>query len=910
MSKKPIMTLIFILAIAALSWAGQEALAQTPKTSEVQGSPLHPTFPLLDAEGDNVLDSGEPVSTMKTCGVCHDTAFIEQHSFHTDVGLSQLNEPGNTGDNRPWDTSPGLFGKWDPFSYRYLTPAGDEILDLGTPEWLMTLGVRHVGGGPAVYSRDGGLLTDLAVTPGDPETHIIDAESGDAVPWDWKQSGVVEMNCFLCHTQNPDNESRMEQLHAGNFQWANAATLVASGVVQSTEEGLRYNPEAFDEHSDLKSEFVSIQDPANENCGLCHGLVHDDVETPLVLSGCTPDRWRTITTGQIISPQKLSDSGMNLANKDELDRSWDIHAERLLQCTDCHYALNNPAYYLESESTRPEHLLFDPRRVDIGEYLKKPLHQFARGDSAQGTVAPELENTMRRCDSCHNALDTHAWLPYTERHLNAVSCETCHIPRIYASASQTLDWTAIHTDGSPRKECRGVEGDPESIRGLLTGYEPVWLPHQDGDGNTTLRPYNLVTTFFWVYGDPPRPVPLAALEGAYLQEGEHHPGILLRFDANGDGHLEEAELKIDTPEKEEFVRERLIHQGLENPRMMGEVQPYSINHTVATGEWAIQECHECHSQESRIEQGIKLASFAPDGITPVFLADTHLVVSGEIAPAESGALVFQPSSTEEGLYILGQDNVSWVDTLGLMIFLGTLAGIAIHGGLRAYAARNISHHPIPTKTVYMYGIYERLWHWLQSFAIGLLIFTGLGIHRPDIFGVFSFRGAVLTHNIVAAILGVNAALSLFYHLASGEIQQFLPRPRGFFDQTFAQAKYYLQGIFKGEPHPYEKTADKKLNPLQQATYFAILNVLLPLQGITGILIWGAQRWPTISASLGGLPFLAPFHTLIAWLFAAFVALHVYLTTTGHTPLGSIKAMMMGWEKVEVYPAEGGTEIGS
>jgi len=76
--------------------------------------------------------------------------------------------------------------------------------------------------------------------------------------------------------------------------------------------------------------------------------------------------------------------------------------------------------------------------------------------------------------------------------------------------------------------------------------------------------------------------------------------------------------------------------------------------------------------------------------------------------------------------------------------------------------------------------------------------------------------------------------------------------------------------------------------------------LLPLQIITGALMWGVQRWPELAASLGGLPFLAPFHTLIAWLFASFVVAHVYLTTTGHAPLAGIKSMIMGWDEVEVH----------
>jgi hypothetical protein len=63
-------------------------------------------------------------------------------------------------------------------------------------------------------------------------------------------------------------------------------------------------------------------------------------------------------------------------------------------------------------------------------------------------------------------------------------------------------------------------------------------------------------------------------------------------------------------------------------------------------------------------------------------------------------------------------------------------------------------------------------------------------------------------------------------------------------------------------------------------------------------MWGVQGWPQVANWFGGLPFLAPFHSLIAWLFAAFIIAHVYLTTTGHEPLANIKAMMLGWDEVE------------
>ena len=115
--------------------------------------------------------------------------------------------------------------------------------------------------------------------------------------------------------------------------------------------------------------------------------------------------------------------------------------------------------------------------------------------------------------------------------------------------------------------------------------------------------------------------------------------------------------------------------------------------------------------------------------------------------------------------------------------------------------------------------------------------------------------------------------------------------------------YYSQGIFAGADHPLEKSKDKKLNPLQQITYLAILNILLPAQVITGVLIWGLQRWPNIAAELGGLPALALVHTLVAWAFAAFIVMHIYLTTTGHSPTAGIKSMIGGWDAVEKHGSD-------
>src|SRR4030065_2149968 len=137
---------MLLIAGAALAFS-QTALARTACLPAEQVSPLHPTFALLDEAGANVLETRDAVSTMQTCGQCHDTDFIAEHSFHADAGLEEFTAAGQSDELQPWDTSPGYFGRWDPLTYRYLSQQG-EPLDLGTAAWIMLYGTRHAGGGP------------------------------------------------------------------------------------------------------------------------------------------------------------------------------------------------------------------------------------------------------------------------------------------------------------------------------------------------------------------------------------------------------------------------------------------------------------------------------------------------------------------------------------------------------------------------------------------------------------------------------------------------------------------------------------------------------------------------------------------------------------------------------------------
>ncbi len=199
------------------------------------------------------------------------------------------------------------------------------------------------------------------------------------------------------------------------------------------------------------------------------------------------------------------------------------------------------------------------------------------------------------------------------------------------------------------------------------------------------------------------------------------------------------------------------------------------------------------------------------------------------------------------------------------------------------------------KRIRLYSGFERFWHWTQAVLILFLAFTGFEIHGS--FTFFGFREAVRYHNIAAYLLIGLIVFAIFWHFTTGEWRQYIPT----LANIRAQLEFYVFGIFRNAPHPTQKTALNKLNPLQRITYFGLKVFLIPLVVGSGML-YMFYRYPSrygIEAiNIGSLKFIALAHTLGAFLMVAFVILHVYMTTTGTTALANLRAMITGYEEVE------------
>ncbi len=199
------------------------------------------------------------------------------------------------------------------------------------------------------------------------------------------------------------------------------------------------------------------------------------------------------------------------------------------------------------------------------------------------------------------------------------------------------------------------------------------------------------------------------------------------------------------------------------------------------------------------------------------------------------------------------------------------------------------------RRVYVYKGFERFWHWTQAILIMFLAFTGFEVHGS--IHVLGFEHAARFHRVASWMLIALIIFAIFWHVVTGEWKQYIPTTK----KLAEQIRFYSFGMFKGEKHPTKKTEVKKLNPLQRLVYLSFKLILIPLTVISGIIYMFQKtidRNDIVVVSNFSLESIAFWHTLGAFLLMVFLVVHVYMTTTGHTPTSNIQAMITGYEDLE------------
>ncbi|MBM4313360.1 MAG: cytochrome b, partial [Deltaproteobacteria bacterium] len=92
----------------------------------------------------------------------------------------------------------------------------------------------------------------------------------------------------------------------------------------------------------------------------------------------------------------------------------------------------------------------------------------------------------------------------------------------------------------------------------------------------------------------------------------------------------------------------------------------------------------------------------------------------------------------------------------------------------------------------------------------------------------------------------------------------------------------------------------KFNAIQKTSYLLIMFLFLPLVIVSGLLLMNIAPLRSWIIMIGGIKFLVDAHYLIACSFFAFLCVHIYMATLGHTPFSHLRQMWTGWEDAETH----------
>jgi hypothetical protein len=280
-----------------------------------------------------------------------------------------------------------------------------EEIDLTTFAWVNAggnpkagkpgCGGCHPGGGGLEFDRDG-YRYDLRMRKNPELSETLD---GDYFQSMWDRSGVIEIDCFICHLQGYYYKERIQQLGLKNYQWATISATgigkVTGAVSQGKSPRVEYNQRLF--NNDGKIVLPIVSSPLSENCNLCHAAAD------------------------------LLKRGFSWDDK----KNHDIHNRHGFECTDCH-----------------------PGNME---------HQIAKGNENLSTVRDDLDGTMLTCRQCHEkGVMGSPGLEHTSirpNHLDKFACEVCHIPYLNRAAAKGLCVSTGRVRNYPRGPGEKL-GDP------------------------------------------------------------------------------------------------------------------------------------------------------------------------------------------------------------------------------------------------------------------------------------------------------------------------------------------------------------------------------------------------------------------------------------------------------------------
>jgi hypothetical protein len=385
--------------------------------------------------GDTITPTrnrADAYSPRKTCGGCHSYAIITS-GYHFQQGFDEMSDRYSL--KQPWVLSSGMYGKWQPAAAAALlarkTNSHARQIDLSTYDWIggngklnvnskiksPACGWCHPGGGPLEYGRGPDGRRDLSMNHVQAEnrnTLSLDGDYSSQCTPDkrshFKESGVLEADCLICHMPGYRMDDRNQQINMRNYRWAATA---GAGIGKVYGSVFTYSkPDAGPDHPQFMegSWNFSRKPTVTYHWQNKRLFTNDGRLRGAIISKSVGSR----------NCQQCHREGDAKNTGSIQDGRFDVHAAAKLQCTDCHGLAGR----------------------NKGERLK---HQIAKGWSLHNTVRDDLDGAgIKTCVTCHleggyvpsrrgmpetakNPSESHkSKFPRATFHTYLIQCAGCH----------------------------------------------------------------------------------------------------------------------------------------------------------------------------------------------------------------------------------------------------------------------------------------------------------------------------------------------------------------------------------------------------------------------------------------------------------------------------------------------------
>jgi hypothetical protein len=436
-------------------------------------------------------------------------------------------------------------------------------LDTGLYDYAKSnCGACHPGGGAMEYDRQGNRYDEYLADNNTPanlngDYYYYNSASGSVELAPWETSGVLEIDCLLCHMEGYSTNLRATEVKAGRFYASPGAGAGFYSTI-NTDQTVDYNT----------SLTIALNvDVHDHNCSQCHAMDGNGYTTN---SGNARSdiKKRGFTWGPIAGPTGYE---------------RDVHDANGISCTDCHTG-----------------------GLD---------HQFAKGNEKVGSVRNDLDFTITSCDECHtdsvddddlvgiDADSAHTAAGFGgiyNFHMNKIDCTTCHIPHKDSVALRTIE---IGGGGYPSgvfKFGMWVNGSPKTPSGwTLEGLKPTYGWWEADDGQTKLFPMNILTNILWGSEDAGGHLSSSVFSRDQMAAAAAAGVDNATWDDSGDGKAE-----VNTVQEISDMRDALIARGtatsnpnLADPTLWVMPHLFSISHNIRPSGSALGSggCADCHN---------------------------------------------------------------------------------------------------------------------------------------------------------------------------------------------------------------------------------------------------------------------------------------------------------------------------